>query len=190
MLSYTDLKRGVQFLNKDGAPYEVIESTFTRMQQRKATVFIRARNLATGKIYDLNLQPSDTFEEAQIEKRPLLFLYSHRGENVFTHPSDRSTRVSFPDIYIESIQKWLKPNTEVIALFCEGKLLRFSLPIKMDFIVKEAAPHMTQERAQAGTKAVVLETGAVVQAPPFIHAGDIIRINTETEAYVERVEKG
>ena len=66
-LAYTDLTKGILFI-MDGAPYEVLESHFLRMQQRKAVVQTRIRNLMTGKILDRNFQPSDSFEEAEIER--------------------------------------------------------------------------------------------------------------------------
>ncbi len=188
MLSYTDLKKGVLFV-KDGNPYQVLDTEFSRMQQRKAVVQAKVKNLASGKIYDITLQASDEFEEAEVEKRPLLFLYSHRNEYVFTDPADRKNRSSVAEEVLGETKKWLKPNTEVTALFFDGKLLNFSLPIKMDFKVTEAPPGVQGDRAQSGTKAVTIETGAIVQAPLFINTGDIIRINTETGLYAERVEK-
>ena len=68
MLSYTDLKKGTLFV-KDGEPYEVLESNFLRMQQRKAVVQTKIRNLISGKIVDQNFQASDYFEEANVEKK-------------------------------------------------------------------------------------------------------------------------
>ena len=67
-LAYTDLTKGVLFI-MDGAPYEVLETHFLRMQQRKAVVQTKIRNLITGKILDRNFQASDFFEEAEIERK-------------------------------------------------------------------------------------------------------------------------
>jgi len=188
MLSYTDLKKGVVFA-MDGQPYEVVEASFSRMQQRKAVVQGKIRNLATGKITERSFQPSDAFEEANIERKPLTFLYEHRGEFVLTDPADKKNRFSLTRDAIGASARWLKPNTEVIALFFNGAFLNFRLPIKMDFTVSEAPPGVQGDRAQSGNKAVTIETGATVLTPLFINTGDIIRINTETGEYTERVEK-
>lgn len=188
MLSYTDLKKGALFI-KDGDPYEVLESNFSRMQQRKAVVQGKIRNLATGKIIELSFQPSDSFEEADIEKRPLVFLYAHRGEYIFIDPQNPKNRFPIKEEIIGETTQWLKPNTEVTAVFFGDRLLNFRLPIKMDFKVTEAPPGVQGDRAQSGTKAATLETGVIIQVPLFINTDDIIRINTETGAYVERVEK-
>lgn len=188
MLSYTDLKKGILFI-KDGDPYEVLESNFSRMQQRKAVVQTKIKNLRTGKLYDTTLQASDSFEEANVQKKPLIFLYSHRGEHVFIDPKNRSARFLLDETALGEDKKWLKPNTEVIALFFEEKLINFTLPVKMDFKVVETPPWMRGGRATQGTKSATLETGAIVQVPPFINEGDIIRVNTETGEYAERIEK-
>lgn len=188
-LSYTDLKKGVRF-TRDGDPYEVVESNFLRMQQRKAVVQTKIKNLRTGKLYDVSFRASDELEEAELEKRPLIFLYSHRAEFTFADPKERSRR--FPLSGKEAVgekERWLKPNTEVTALFFKGKIINFSLPVKMDFKVAEAPPGVQGDRSQSGTKSVTIETGTTVQTPLFINTGDIIRVNTETGEYAERVEK-
>jgi len=186
--SYTDLKKGVLFI-KDGDPYEVIESSFTRMQQRKAVVQAKVRNLISGKIHDFGLQASDSFEEANVEKRPLRFLYQHRGDFVFSDPKDPRQRTTLQSDVVGEKQRWLKPNTDIIALFFRERLINFTIPIKVDLKVIEAPPGVQGDRAQSGTKVVTLETGIAIQAPLFINPGDVIRVNTETGEYVERAEK-
>ena len=81
-LAYTDLTKGVLFI-MDGAPYEVVETHFLRMQQRKAVVQTRIRNLITGKLLDRNFQASDNFEEAEIEKKNSIFMLKETQRRVF-----------------------------------------------------------------------------------------------------------
>lgn len=188
MLSYTDLKKGTLFV-MNGEPHEIVESSFSRMQQRKAVVRAKIRNLVSGKIIDQGFQPSDQFKEADIEKRPLIFLFHHRGVYTFSDSTDKGRRMSMGEKDLGEKAKWLKTNTEVTALFFDGKLISFLLPVKMEFRVIEAAPGVQGDRSQGGTKPVTLETGSVIQVPLFINQGDTVRINTETGAYAERAEK-
>lgn len=188
MLSYTDLKKGVLFI-RDGKPFEVVDANFSRMQQRKAVVNARIRDLTNDKLIDVTMQPSDYFEEAAVEKRPLIFLYAHRGEYFFADPDKRQNRFPLKEEVLGDNKNWLKPNTELMALFFNNKLLTLTLPIKMDLEVTEAPPGIQGDRAQGGTKAVTLETGAVIQVPLFINTGDIVRVNTQTGTYAERVSK-
>ncbi|KKR09799.1 MAG: Elongation factor P [Parcubacteria group bacterium GW2011_GWA2_39_18] len=85
--------------------------------------------------------------------------------------------------------KYLKPNMIVDALYWNEKYISVSTPIKMDLKVVEAAPGLKGDSATGSTKAVKLETGTYINVPLFINEGDIIRVNTETDEYVERIEK-
>jgi len=185
-LAYTDLNKGVLFV-MDGAPYEVLESHFLRMQQRKAVVQTRIRNLITGKVLDRNFQPSDSFEEAEIEKRPATFIYVNRGEYWFHEKGNPKNRFSLPSDLLGERGQFLKPNTEVSTVVFNEKVIKLDLPIKMDFKVVEAPPSIKGNTAQGGTKVVTLEGGAKINAPLFVNEGDMLRVNTETGQYVERL---
>ncbi len=188
MLSYTELRKGV-LVTIDGEPYEVIESSFLRMQQRKAVVQTKLRNLITGKIYDRNWQASDNFEEAEVERKQAMFLYNHRGEFWFSDPKNPKNRSSLPEATIGDPARFLKPNTVVETVVYDGKVITVRVPIKMELKVTEAPPSIKGNTAQGGTKQVTLETGATINVPLFVNQDDIIRVNTETGEYVERVEK-
>src|SRR6476646_2705970 len=115
-LAYTDLEKGVLFV-LDGAPYEVIEVHFLRMQQRKAVVQTKIRNLMTGKLLDRNFQSSDSFEEAEIEKKK----------------ANPAARFSISEELVVEAGQFLKPNTEVETMVFNEKVIRVTLPIKMEF---------------------------------------------------------
>lgn len=174
----------------EGAPYEVLEMNFLRMQQRKATVNTKIRNLITGKILERNWQGSDSFEEAEIERKNSKFLYVNKGEYWFCDEKNPADRFSLSAEAIGDSAKFLKPNTPVIATIFKGKVIKIIMPIKMDFKVTEAPPSIKGNTAQGGTKVVTLDGGATVSAPLFINEGDVIKVNTETGEYVERVDKG
>jgi elongation factor P len=188
MISYTDLKKGVLFV-LDGEPYEVIDSSFLRMQQRKAVVQTKIRNLITGKILDRNWQASDYFEEAEVERQESNFIYAHRGEYWFTSPDDPKNRFALSEELVGNSAKFLKPNTKVITWVFNDKVIKVEVPIKMEFEVTEAPPAIKGNTAQGGTKMVTIEGGARIATPLFVNTGDIIRINTQTGDYVERVDK-
>jgi len=188
MLSYTDLKKGVIFVY-NGEPYEVLESNFLRMQQRKAVMQTKIRSLVSGKIIDRNWQASDEFEEAEIEKKRAVFIYANRGEYWFHEEGGPRNRFSLTAERIGEKSRYLKPNTAVTTLWFNGKVINVELPIKMDFEVIEAPPVIKGATAAGGTKQVVIEGGTKINVPLFVNVGDIVRINTETGEYVERVEK-
>lgn len=188
MLSYTDLKKGVIFIYERD-PYEVMECHFLRMQQRKAVVQSKIRNLRTGKILDRNWQASDEFEEADVEKKQAMFIYTSKDDYWFHEKGNPKNRFSLTAETIGDGAKFLKPNTEVVTTVFGDKVLTVILPIKMDFEVVEAPPALRGNTAQGGTKVITLDNGAKISTPLFVETGDMIRINTTTGEYVERVDK-
>ena len=186
MLSYTDLTKGVLFI-MDGAPYEVIDTHFLRMQQRKAVVQTKIRNLITGKLLDRNFQASDNFEEAEVERKSANFIYEAKGQYWFHEEGNPKGRFSLEADVVGEQGRFLKANTKVMTLVFEGKVIQVEIPVKMEFKVTEAPPAIKGNTAQGGSKMVTIEGGAKINAPLFINEGDMIRVNTQTGEYVERV---
>ncbi|SRR3989339_277628 len=189
MIPYNDLKPGVIFV-LDGEPWQVQESNFLRMQQRKPVNQTKIRNLITGKTVSRNFQPSDKFQEAEIIRDKKTFLYDHRDKYIFCQQGERSQRTEIEKDILGDAIRFLKPNSEVEFLKFGEKIISVSLPVKIDLKVVEAPPGIKGDTAQGGTKTVKLETGAEINAPLFVEVGDIVRVNTQTGQYTERVEKG
>ena len=189
MFNYNELKPGVNFI-VDGEPYEVLEFSFLRMQQRKPVAQTKIRNLITGKILSRNFQHTESFQEAEIDYKKVKFLYSHKDKFVFCDIQNPSDRFELPTEIVGDKAKFLKLNSEMEVVSFQGKTISVILPIKMDFKVVEAPPRTRGNTAQGGTKTVKIETGAQIVVPLFINEGDIIKINTTTGEYTERIEKG
>lgn len=187
MLSHTDLKKGV-IVAIDNVPYQVIEATPQRYAQRQLVIQTRLKNLINGSLLEKNIQQGDSLQEAEIVKIEAKFLYSHRGKFFFCELANPAKRFELTDEQMGKSAKYLKTNTVLDAFYFQDKIINVALPIKAQLKVTEAPPGVRGERSQAGTKQITLETGAVINAPLFIEAGDIIEINTETEEYVRRVE--
>ena len=178
------------FLIYESQPYIVLETHHLKMQQRRPTVQVKMRNLINAKILERNFAQSDIFEEADIQRQNVKFLYTHRGQFWFVDAKDQSKRFELSQDILGDSTKFLKANTIMEAIKFEDKIITVNLPVKIDFKVIEAPPAIRGDTAQGGVKQVKIETGATLNAPLFIEEGDIIRINTETGEYTERVEKG
>lgn len=188
MISYTELKPGF-FVVIDGQPNEVIETSFLRMQQRKAVVQCRFKNLITGKVVGRNVHPSESFEEAEIDREDVVYLYHHRGEYWFSKLNDPSQRFKIEADVLGRATQFLKPNSSMSAITFNNTIITVSLPIKLDLLVTEAPPSDKGDTATGGKKQVTLETGGTVMVPLFINEGDVIRVNTDTGEYDERIQK-
>ncbi len=190
-LQYSEI-REKKIIIHDDEPCEVVESHVARTQQRKPQNQVKLRSLISGKVFPATFHVSDSADEADIEKRDITFLYQNKGEYWFCDPEDKSKRFKLDEALIGVSGKFLKANGNVTALVWtneddEEKIIKLSLPIKMEFLVKEAPPAVRGDTSKGGMKVIVLENGATLNAPMFIKDGDKISVNTETGDYVERV---
>ena len=188
-LGVNQLKQKTFFIY-EGQPYVVLETHHLKMQQRRPTVQVKMRNLMNAKVLERNFAQSDVFEEADVMRQNVKFLYAHREQYWFSDIKDPSKRFELSKEILGDSTKFLKANTILEAILFEGKVISVDLPVKMDFKVVEAPPAIRGDTAQGGVKQIKIETGAYINAPLFIEEGDIIRVNTEIGEYTERVEKG
>jgi elongation factor P len=186
MLTHTDLKKGVQFIY-EGQPWEVLEADAMKMAQRRPVIQSKIRNLIDGRVQEKNFQQGDVFDEADLQKKDIKFLYQNKGQYFFCEINDPSKRFFFTEEQIGNQAKYLKPNEIVTGILFEEKIITFKLPIKVELKVKESAPGVKGDRAQGGTKSATLESGAEIQVPLFVEEGDVIEVNTELGTYVKRV---
>lgn len=176
----------------DDEPCEVVESHVARTQQRKPQNQVKLRSLISGKVFPATYHVSDSADEADVNRKDVTFLYENKGEYWFCDPTDKSNRFKLESALIGDAAKFLKQNGNVTALVWtndddEERIIKITLPIKMEFLVKEAPPAVRGDTSKGGIKVIILENGASLNAPMFIKEGDRVSVNTETGDYVERV---
>ena len=188
MLSHTDLRPGTRFI-LDGDPYEVLEAMAMKMAQRRPVIQSKIKNLLTGNVFERNFQQGDMFDEAELIKVGVKYLYNSKGNYFFCMEKDPSKRFSLNEDQLGKGAKFFKPNEIVDGIEFNEKIINVAVPIKAQLKVTQSPPGIKGDRAQGGTKAVTLDGGAEVNVPLFIEEGDVVEINTETASYVKRVEK-
>jgi elongation factor P len=150
--------------------------------------------LITGRVVEVSFQATEKVDEADMKKSPVKYIYEAKGEYWF-HPDGKpQERFTISTDTLGDHTRWLKPNSNYEAVVFtndddEERIIGLALPLKVDLKVTEAAPAVKGNTSQGATKTVVVETGTEVNVPLFINEGDIIRVNTETGDYAERVEK-
>lgn len=186
MLEYNEVVER-KFVVLDGQPYEVISSHVFRKQQRKPVNAVKMKNLITGKVAERSFHQSEKVEEAEMSLRPIKYLYTNRGEYWFCEEKDPSKRFKLSEEILGSQMKFIKPNSMIDALEFNENIIGVKIPIKVDLKVTEAPEAVKGDTAKGGNKQITLETGAVINAPMFVKEGDIVRINTETGEYTDRL---
>lgn len=188
MLNYNDVKPGVAVL-VDGEPYVCTWNNIMQKQQRSPVNQTKLRHIIKGNSIEYSFQQRDRLEEAEIDTKHAVFVFrdARKNEWIFHEASDKSKRFAISEELVGEAGQFLKPNMEVETLSFGGKIFRVKIPIKVELKVTEAPPDVRGNTAQGGSKVVTLETGATLNVPMFVKEGDVIRINTETGEYVERV---
>jgi len=188
-LGVNELKQKTYILYED-QPYVILSTHHLKMQQRRPTVQTKMKNLLNGKVLERNFAQSDVFEEADIERKKVKYLYAHRDQYWFSEESAPTVRFELTKDIIGDSTKFLKPNVVLEALCFDGNVINVDLPIKMEYKVIESPPSIKGNTAQGGVKQVKIETGAMVNAPLFVEQDDRIIVNTENGEYVGRADKG
>ncbi len=188
VLSYNEILPK-SIINHNNEPYEVLSSHVFRMQMRKPVNQTKLRNLISGKVIEISFHQNETVTEADIDKMQARYLYTNKGESWFAEVSNPKNRFSFPEENVHDKVQWLVPNTSVEVLTYEEKPMTIKIPIKVELVVKDAPPAVKGNTVSGGSKLIELSTGAKINVPLFINTGDIIRVNTDTSEYAERVEK-
>ncbi|MEK7604437.1 MAG: elongation factor P [Patescibacteria group bacterium] len=188
VLSYNEILPK-KIITYNGAPYEVLSAHIFRMQKRKPVNQTRLRNMVTGSVLEISFHSNETAEEADTERMNAVYLYSNSKESWFAEEGNPKNRFSFQLDQVHDQVQWLKQNDVVEVLTYEEKPMTIKIPIKVELEVKDAPPAVKGNTVSGGTKLAELVTGAKVNVPLFINPGDIIRINTDTGEYTERVEK-
>ena len=191
MLDYNEITQR-KYIVIDSTPYEVIESHVSRKQARKPINQTKLKNLITGKVTEKAFHQSDKAKEADIETKKYIYLFKKPNRQTggfeywFSPEDDRKQRFQLDKNTVSEQIQYLKDNDPIDVRIFDEQIIGLKIPIKVTLKVVEAPPEVKGNTAQGGNKPVVVETGATITTPLFIHEGDSIVINTDTNEYVER----
>ena len=186
MLEYNEIVER-KYIIMDGDPYEVISSHVFRKQQRKPVNATKLKNMISGKMTEQSFHVSEKMAEADIDTKDIKYLFENKGEYWFCEPNDASKRFKIDGATLGVGIKFIKANSIVKALMFGERIIGMRLSIKSELKVTEAYDAVKGNTSSGATKQVTVETGAIINVPMFIKEGDIIKINTETGDYTERV---
>lgn len=188
ILEYNEITEKKYIVLQD-QPYEVISSHVFRKQQRKPVNATKLKNLMTGKVTEYSFHQSEKVSEAEIDSKEVKYLYNNRGKWWFCDANDPAKRFEVDESSIGPQGRFIKPNTVVKQLLFQENPMGFQFPITVELKVTEAPPGIKGDTATGGQKTITLETGATINAPLFVNEGDVIKVNTETGEYRERIGK-
>jgi elongation factor P len=184
-MDLNDVKLGAVVL-MNNEPMQVIWSNRMRTAQRKPVMQAKLKNVITGKVLEYSFKFGEKVIEADVTRENANFLYADEGGTHFMNNQTFET-VDFDAESTSEQVPFLIEGTKVQVLRFNGKPVSIELPIKVELKVIESPPSVTGNSGGSITKPVKVETGLMVNAPMFIKEGDVIRVDTRTGEYVERV---
>jgi len=187
MLESGNLRKGLK-LEIDGEPYVIVQFEFVKPGKGQALYKCKLKNMITGVQFDKTYRSGEKFNEANLEETEMEYLYndgdSYCFMNTTTYDQEFLTKEQIGDAI-----KLLKENTVCNVLIFESKPIGITLPIFIDLRIVSADPWVKGDTASGDSKPATLETGHVIQVPPFVVEGELVRIDTRTGEYVERVKR-
>jgi elongation factor P len=187
MISTSDIRKGVVF-KLDGELFSVVD--FLHVKPGKGGAFIRTKlkNVKKGTVIDRTFRSGEKFEDVRLEKRPMKYLYDE-GDSLFFMDDETFDQESIMKDALGDFIKYIKVDDIVEMTFYEGLPVSIDPPLSVVLKVTYAEPGAKGNTATNVTKPVKVETGAEIKVPLFINEGDMIKINTETGEYLERVNR-
>ncbi|MBI4178524.1 elongation factor P [bacterium] len=161
----------------------ILEFQHVKMQMRAPTIKTRLRDIRTGQVLEMNFRQGDKFEQAYMETRKMQFMYADGDVLVFLDLKDYDERRISKAIAGDTV-RFIPENAEVPVNFLEGEPMSVDLPLAMTLAVRDTEAGIKGDRVSGATKKATLETGHEVQVPLFINAGDRLRIDTRSGAYI------
>ncbi len=182
MINATQIKTGY-ILKLDNTIYRVLKVVHLTPGKGNAQMQVDLRNLKTGIKNNMRFRPMDMLEKVDTDEREMTFLYQ---DGTVYHFMDAVTfeQTELHEEQIEDMLPYLKPEAKILMLTCEGKAISIRLPDKMSFTVVSCEP--PSKGSSGNVKDATVETNAVFKVPMFIKPGDVVVIDTETGAYIEK----
>lgn len=184
----SDFKTGLA-IYLDGEVCQIID--FQHVKPGKGGAFVRTKlkRLKTGSTIEKTFRSGEKMDSAYLEKKPYQYLY-RQGDDLILMDLESYEQIPIDEAKFGNSAKYLKEEMEVIALMADAEVLGYEMPNFVELTIKETDPAYKGDTVGGGaTKQAKLETGAVVQVPFHIAEGDIVKVDTRTGAYLERVNR-
>lgn len=187
MYELSDFKKGLKIL-MEGQPFTIVD--FQHVKPGKGNQFTRTklRNLLTGQNREITFKQGEKFEVPNVETREMTYLYKDEsGYNFMDQTNYEQILMTTGDVGDNA--NYLTENLKVVIFFFNERPVGIDFPTTVALKVAQTDPGVRGDRVTGGTKPATMETGLIVQVPLHISIGDVLKIDTETGSYSERVNQ-
>jgi len=183
-----EIRKGIAIKYKN-EPYLVLDFKHVHKANDITTYSLKVKHLKTGNVYNLSVKRDEPIEEITLEKHSGIFSYKLNEDNYVFFDNQTYEEIHFHKQDIEDSLGYLKEGLEVFILYIDNNPVGIELPNFVELEVIETEPNFKGDTVAGGGKPAKLETGKIIKVPYFIEVGDIIKIDTREDKYIERVGK-
>ena len=185
MITAGDFRNGITF-EMDGQVYQVVE--FQHVKPGKGAAFVRTKlkNVITGATIERTFSPTDKMPKAHVERKEMEYLYTD-GTLYYFMDTETYEQVPMERDKLGDSLMFVKENMKVTMLSFKGQVFGVEPPTFVELLVTKTEPGFKGDTATGATKPATVETGATIKVPLFVEEGNVIRIDTRTGEYMERV---
>jgi elongation factor P len=189
MLSASELKRGAR-IDLEGDPYVILDVHFQSPSARGAStlVKVKVRNLRTANVFDRTFRASDKIAEAQIELRPVQYLYAEGDIHHFMDTASYEQFALSAEVLGDDASYLIDGLGGIRSVIFNGHVMSIELPQSVVLRIRDTDPPLKGASAQAQTKPATLETGLVIQVPCYLEAGDAVQVDTRDARFIARAK--
>lgn len=184
MITSGELRKGIT-IELDGELYQVVDYQHIKMK-RTALVRLKLRDIRAGHTIERTFQSSEKFIRARLDYHSMQYLYND-GNLYYFMDEENYEQMPISDTQLGDALNYLKEGMSLEVLSYKGELVGVELPTAVELEVVETGPGFKGDTATAGNKPAKLETGITIQVPLFINKGDVIKVDTRSGSYLERV---
>ena len=186
MITTSEFRNGLVIL-MEGELYTMVE--FQHVKPGKGGAFVRTKlkNVKSGRVIDRTFRSGDKVEDIRLEKKEMQFLYKSEDEFIFMDMQSYD-QINVDQNVVADAASFLKDGMEVEILFHGKEPIGVELPIFVELKIIKSDPGIKGDTATGGSKPATLETDTVIQVPLFVEEGEVVKVDTRTGAYVERVK--
>ena len=187
MYSAADLRKGIK-IEIDGEPYQVTDFDFCKPGKGTALYRCKLKHMINGSTMDRTFRPVDKFERPDIGEREVVYSY-HDGSNYVFMEAKNFEEMHIPESVLGDNKFFLGDNMECKVLLYREKPIEVTLPVFVEKTIARTEPGARGDTATNVQKPAFLDNGYELSVPLFVNQGDVVRIDTRTGKYAERVSK-
>ncbi len=187
MYDTNEFRKGLK-IEFNGDPFIIVE--FQHIKPGKGNAFVRTRikNLINGNVIDHNFRAGDTVETPDLEQRNMQYLY-RQDDDYFFMEAKTYEQVTVSKDHLGEAPDYMMEHSDVSILYYKGQPIGVEIPNFVELKVTETEPATRGDTVSGANKNAILETGKMIKVPLFINVGDLLKVDTRSALYIERVNK-